>query len=136
MLSTEAANGVGQMTEDRPPPVVIRRLRVREEGDINMMSGSGLVSRSGLSNRRALRIRKLRAVDLTATLNGGQPSCVSVINSCRLRHCSEERLARLSDGRFTTRCWELSGRFFLQGECRGVKQFFNLQLSLSESLLV
>jgi hypothetical protein len=55
MLSTEAANGVGQMTEDKPPTVVIRRLLARGEGDINMMSVSGLVSRSGLSNLAQLR---------------------------------------------------------------------------------
>ena len=54
MFSTEASNGVGRMTEDKPPTVVIRRLLARGEGDINMMSVSGLVSRSGLSNRREL----------------------------------------------------------------------------------
>jgi hypothetical protein len=33
-------------------------------------------------------------------------------------------------------CTEVSGRYFSQVECRGVKYFFDLQLSLGEPLLV
>jgi hypothetical protein len=68
------------MTEERPLPVVIRRLRARGEGDINMMSVSGPVSRSGLSNLGEFEESRIavgrndlrRLVALHSTLRWGQ----------------------------------------------------------------